>query len=65
MKLNVKLSEDMKKTSDYCMKNELIINTKKGKTEAMLFGSAKRLKNAGKKIVVICANTPFPNYLRC
>ena len=44
------LNGDMKSIGKYCIDNELIINTKKGKTEVMLFGSSKRLKTSGKKL---------------
>ena len=40
-----KLNEDMENISHYFDSNELIINLKKGKTESMLFGTTKRLKN--------------------
>ena len=40
-----KLNEDLENISRYFSKNELIINLKKGKTESMLFGTAKRLSN--------------------
>ena len=38
-----KLNSDLKNVADYLAENELIINLKKGKTESMLFGTAKRL----------------------
>ena len=37
------LSEDINRLSSWFRENELIINLKKGKTEVMLFGTAKRL----------------------
>ena len=37
------LNHDLNKVSEYFENNELIANLKKGKTEAMLFGTAKRL----------------------
>ncbi|KAL9960121.1 hypothetical protein ACROYT_G033530 [Oculina patagonica] len=37
------LGEDIKSLADWFRDNELIINLKKGKTEVMLFGTAKRL----------------------
>ena len=37
------LSEDINRRSSWFRENELIINLKKGKTEVMLFGTAKRL----------------------
>ena len=33
----------MDRISSWCIKNELILNLKKGKTEAMLFGTSKKL----------------------
>lgn len=38
-----KLSLDMQAIAIWCEDNELIINVKKGKTECMLFVTAKRL----------------------
>ena len=37
------LTRDMRNMSKWLESNRLIINLKKGKTEAMLFGTAKRL----------------------
>ena len=37
------LSEDINSLASWFQDNELIINLKKGKTEVMLFGTAKRL----------------------
>jgi len=37
----------MKSVLSYVQENELIINMKKGKTEIMLFGTSKRVKDAG------------------
>ncbi len=37
------LGEDIKSLADWFRDNELIMNLKKGKTEVMLFGTAKRL----------------------
>ena len=38
-----RLSADMQAVSNWCTENELILNLKKGKTEFMLFGTAKNL----------------------
>ena len=46
------LKKDMENVKNYCFTNELIINTKKGKTEVMLFGTSKRLKSSGKKLEI-------------
>ena len=44
------LDKEMENGKNYCFTKELIINTKKGKTEVMLFGTSKRLKSFGKKL---------------
>ena len=44
------LNKVMENVKNYCFTNELIINTKKGKIEVMLFGTSKRLKSSGKKL---------------
>ena len=46
------LNKDMENVKNYCFTNKLIINTKKGKTEVMLFGTSKRLKSSGKKLEI-------------
>ena len=43
------LNKDMENVKNYCFMNELIINTTKGKTEVMLFGTSKRLKSSEKR----------------
>lgn len=40
------LNEDLENISEYCFKNELLLNLKKGKTGAMLFGTAQRISKA-------------------
>ena len=42
------LNEEMSYLTRYLYQNELILNLKKGKTEAMVFGTAKRLSMASK-----------------
>ena len=42
------LNEDLKRISSYLASNQLIINLKKGKTECMIFGTAKRLSKCDK-----------------
>ena len=37
------LNREIKNIQNYCYENELILNLKRGKTETMLFGTAKRL----------------------
>ena len=44
------LNSDLKAIADYCKENELLINFKKGKTEVMLLGTAKRLKSHGREL---------------
>ena len=39
------LNEEVENLKNYFCKNELVLNLKKGKTETMLFGTAKRLSN--------------------
>lgn len=41
--INKCLNQDLEALSNFCKDNELILNMKKGKTEAMLFGTAKRI----------------------
>ena len=43
--------------SKYCVENELVINSKKGKTKIMLFCSAKRLKSHGKELKITYQNS--------
>ena len=51
------LNEERKTIHNYCTEDELIVNTKKGKTEVMLFGSSKRLKSSGNKLEITFADT--------
>ena len=44
------LEEDMERIAMYFDDNELIINLKKGKTETMIFGTAKRLQKVNKEL---------------
>ena len=46
------LNEDLTYISSYFKINQLVINLKKGKTETMLFGTAKRLSRFGKKLTL-------------
>ena len=41
--IEMKLTQDLKDVASYFDEKELVINLKKGKTEVMLFGTAKRL----------------------
>ena len=42
----------MKIIGSYCSENELVLNFKKGKTESMLFGTAKRLSQNGRELKI-------------
>jgi hypothetical protein len=44
------LNQDLKNIAEYFDNNELIINLKKGKTEAMILGTAKRLQTTNKEL---------------
>ena len=50
------LNKDMENLLHYFRQNELVINLKPGKTETMLFGTCKRLKNAGGELEVLYNN---------
>ena len=47
------LNEDLNKISTFMRENELIVNTKKGKTEVMLFGTAKKLNKCDRNLKVL------------
>ena len=49
-KIEFVLNYEMKKIGLYCNQNELLLILKKGKTEAMLFGTQKRLKLHGRDL---------------
>ena len=46
------LDSEMKAVGSYCSDNELFLNLKKGKTESMLFGTARRLSKNGRKLKI-------------
>ena len=48
-----RLSDDMNRIANWCTQNELILNLKRGKTEAMLFGTSKRLATQPENLNVI------------
>ena len=50
------LSEDINSLASWFRDNELIINLKKGKTEVMLFGTAKRLSGFDGKELNLSVN---------
>jgi hypothetical protein len=63
-----KLNEDINRISEYFDKNDLIINLKPGKTESILFGTAKNLSNKPKSLNInfkysIINPTPLYTYL--
>ena len=58
--LQQNLSEDMNNLCDWFKDNELIINLKKGKTESMVFGTAKRI-NLQDKELNLSANGTYIN----
>ena len=54
-----RLNEDMTAINHYLETNELIINLKKGKTECVLFGTAKRISTfevKNQELIVYCNN---------
>ena len=50
--VQLRLTEDMGLISKWLKENELIINMEKGKTEALLFGTAKRLSMQSESLTV-------------
>ena len=46
------LNSEMKAVGSYCSDNELFLNLKKGKTESMLFGTARRLSRNWRKLKI-------------
>ena len=54
------LNEDLKIVSTFCFGNELILNLKKGKTEAMLFGTTQRLSKAENGVKLFYRGDPIP-----
>lgn len=53
------LNEDLENISNYCYKNELLLNLKKGKTESMIFGTAKRIAKTGDQFQVHYRSEPI------
>ena len=47
------LNHELENLDNYCYKNELILNLKKGKTETMLFGTAKQLAKQTKSTITV------------
>ena len=50
--IEIRLSSDMELIAEWCEKNELILNTTAGKTESMLFGTAKNLRQQSQTLNV-------------
>ena len=46
------LNLEMDSIGEYCRENELLLNLKKGKTEAMLFGASKRISKNGRNLKI-------------
>jgi len=46
-------NDEFERIAEYLKSNELLINLKKGKTESLLFGTAKRLSNVTKPFAVM------------
>ena len=55
--IRAKLNEDMELIASWLKENELVINLKKGKTESLLFGTAKRRNMQSEPLEV---SFPFP-----
>ena len=53
------LNLEMEYIGKVCKENELLLNLKKGKTEAMLFGTSKRLKLHSRELKIIYNGTPI------
>ena len=54
--IEYRLNENMNYIYECLSENELILNTKKGKTEVMIFGTAKRLANNERNLEVLYNN---------
>ena len=51
------LNLEMENIGEYCRVNELLLILKKGKTEAMLFGTSKRMRKNGRDLRLQCPST--------
>lgn len=56
--INEVLNDEVESLYRYCYDNELILNLKKGKTESMLFGTARRLAKSGEKLNIVVNGQP-------
>ena len=68
--IDSQLNDDLRHVSSYFQSNQLVINLKKGKTEAMLFGTSKRLSSCSSKLSLLYDNkaietTETYKYLFC
>ena len=54
--INAKLSNAMAELSAWFSENELILNLKKGKTEALLFGTAQRIRKCTEPLCILHEN---------
>ena len=59
-----KLNEDLSYIADYLLLNELIINLNKGKTECILFGTSRKLKNFPNGLSVFYRSSKVVNSIR-
>ena len=57
--INLKLSKVMNDLGNWLDENELVLNLKKGKTEALLFGTAKRLGKSDEALCVTYRREPI------
>ena len=55
------LNEDLNNVSDFCFENKLLLNLKKGKTEAMLFGTTQQLLKAENALKFFYRSDPVQN----
>ena len=55
------LNADLQRVASYFDENELLINLRKGKTEAMIFGTGKRLSKTNKHLDVSFQQQPINN----
>ena len=52
MLLKKVLNSEMESAGTYCRENELLLNLKKGQTNAMLFGTGKQVKQHGRELKI-------------
>jgi hypothetical protein len=54
--IETRLSSEMKAIAEWCVENELILNTNPGKTESMMFGTTKNLAQQRQSLKVTFRN---------